>query len=214
MAQRRTLQAEPAPRLVDGDRLDRATFHARYEARPDIRRAELIEGVVRVASPARFSFHEEQASLMGWWLQSYQVFHPGLKVAGSPTIYLDDRNEVQPDALLFDPTSGRCRIRDDGYLEGAPELVIEVTASRAAYDLGPKMEAYRRNGVEEYVVWRVEDNAIDWFRLETGTYGRLEPDSDGVVRSRWFEGLSLDVPAMLRGDKRAVLAALGAGLAG
>jgi Uma2 family endonuclease len=74
-------------------------------------------------------------------------------------------------------------------VEGAPELVVEVTASRASYDLHDKLEAYRRNGVREYLVWRVDDRAVDWFVL-------------------W-----LDEAALLRGDLQAVLATLTRGTA-
>jgi hypothetical protein len=71
-----------------------------------------------------------------------------------------------------------------------------------------KKEAFRRNGVHEYVVWRVLDGAIDWFRLRDGAYVPLAPDADGVVESDEFPGLRLHLPSMLAGDLVAVLARL------
>ncbi len=102
--------------------------------------------------------------------------------------------------------------RDDDYVEGAPELIAEVAASSASYDLHNKLTVYRRSGVQEYIVWRTYDNRLDWFRLREGEYVLLEPDAEGVVRSEIFAGLWLDVPALLEGNLAQVLAVLQSGL--
>lgn len=198
------------PFLESGDRLTRAEFHRRYLTRPDIRRAELIEGVVYVPSPTRFTYHDEQAAAMVLWLGTYAARHPGVKAGSSATLILDDRNEVQPAAFLFRvQTEGfGARVNEQGYIEGAPQLVVEVAASSVSYDLHDKLEAYRRNGVLEYVVWRVLDARIDWFRLVGGRYVRAEPDARGVVESAHFPGLRLPVDRMLAGDRAGVLAEL------
>ena len=57
-------------------------------------------------------------------------------------------------------------------------------------------EAYRRNGVQEYIVWRVDDQGIDWFGLHEGDL-RVEPDGSGIIETSLFPGLRLDVDAML-----------------
>jgi Uma2 family endonuclease len=116
---------------------------------------------------------------------------------------------VQPDACLWRPEPGGPRETDDGYLEGAPQLIVEVASSSVSYDLHQKKEAYRRNGVREYVVWRVLDRAIDWFRLQGHQYLPIEPNADGLIESEQFPGLKLLVTSMLDGDLAAVLAALG-----
>jgi hypothetical protein len=54
--------------LETGDHLTREEFHRRYSARPDIKRGELVEGVVYVASPARFDRHGEPHGLVVLWL--------------------------------------------------------------------------------------------------------------------------------------------------
>ena len=59
------------------------------------------------------------------------------------------------------------------------------------------LNAYRRNGVKEYLVWRVYDNAFDWFVLERADYRKLEPNEKGILESQTFIGLSLDVQALL-----------------
>jgi Uma2 family endonuclease len=199
------------PELESGDRLSRAEFHRRYCLRPDIKKAELVNGVVYVGSPVRWDRHSKQNVLAVHWLATYAIDRPDLGVGDNATVELSDDDEVQPDAMLFrlaGPTTG-ARVTEKGYIEGTPELVMEIAASSVSYDLHDKMESYRRAGVPEYVVWRVIDGAIDWFRLENGVYVRIAPDADGIIESATFPGLRLNVPAMLAGDTAAVLAALG-----
>src|SRR5215207_2809249 len=199
------------PVLESGDRLTREEFHRRYEARPDIRKAELVLGVVYVASPTRFNQHSDPHSLAGTWARVFAAKTPGLRVGEEATVYLDADNEVQPDVLLFwDPPRGEgARRREDDYIEGPPLLVVEVANSSASYDLYEKKEAYRRAGVPEYIVWAVRDRRITWLHLRGGEYAALEPNADDIIESLVLPGLRLDVEAMLAGDTAAVLAAIG-----
>jgi hypothetical protein len=81
------------------------------------------------------------------------------------------------------------------------------------YDLHDKLRAYQRNGVCEYVVWRVWDRAIDWFVLREGRYERLPLNSSGHYQSEVFPGLWLDPAALVRGDLAHVMTVLQQGLA-
>jgi Uma2 family endonuclease len=148
------------------------------------------------------------------WAGNYSVGTPGVLVGSDATVRLDLDNEPQPDVcLLIDPSrGGKARIDEDDYINGAPEFVAEVAASTVSHDLGPKLTAYRRNGVEEYLVWRVQDAAIDWFVLREGRFDRLVADADGVTRSVVFPGLWLDAAALLAGDLVRVHAVLRDGL--
>ena len=196
--------------LESGDRLTRDEFERRYCTRPDIKKAELIEGVVYVASPVRIPQHAEPHGYMVFWLNAYRVNHPDCRVADNGTIRLDPDNEPQPDVMLFraPDNGGQARIDEDGYLVGAPELVVEISASSASYDLGAKKEAYRRNGVQEYIVWQILELRIDWFRLANGAYQSVAANQAGVIESEVFPGLRLNVSAMLEGDLAAVQSAL------
>lgn len=196
--------------LESGDRLTRAEFHRRYGAHPEIRKAELIEGVVYVASPVRQGVHGQQSSEVITWLGVYKSRTAGVNVGDSSTVYLDADNEVQPDACIYwDPPRGSgARLTEDGYLEGPPQLVVEVAASSASYDLHDKLQAYRRAGVLEYIVWQVLIRKLSWFRLHEGRYLPVEPDAEGIIESSIFPGLRLAVPALLAGDLAGVLAAL------
>jgi Uma2 family endonuclease len=145
-------------------------------------------------------------------LWTYKMAVTGVLLGNEPTVRLDWDNEPQPDIVLF-RLGGNARIDEDGYISGAPELVVEISASTTSYDLHDKKRAYQRNGVKEYIiVWRTFDRAIDWFVLEDGRYVVMEPDEQGVLRSREFAGLWLNVEALLAGDMQRGLKTLQEGM--
>ncbi|MFN0109583.1 MAG: Uma2 family endonuclease [Blastocatellia bacterium] len=203
------------PPLEQGDYLTRAEFEHRYLAMPGVKKAELIEGRVHMPSPVRRKSHGEPDSALITWLGVYRALTPGVRCANNATVRLDDSNEPQPDAdLRIDEAyGGQATVSNDDYLEGAPELVIEIAASTAAYDLHDKLAAYRRNGVREYIVWATLDTQVQWFSLESGADERLPADNQGVIRSRVFPGLWLDVTALLQDDLAQALRCLQQGLA-
>ena len=202
------------PRLENGDRLTRCEFERRYAAVSEKFKAELIEGVVYVASPVRVRNHGRPHAQVMTWLGVYYVATPGVDFADNTTTRLDLDNEPQPDALLrIEPeVGGRSRITEDDYIEGAPELIVEIAASSASYDMDAKLNAYRRNGVQEYIVWQIYENQIAWFCLQDDEYVRLQPNPTGVIHSRIFPGLWLAVDALLRGGLATVLTELQKGL--
>jgi Uma2 family endonuclease len=202
------------PPLENGDRLTRAEFERRYAAMPHLRKAELIEGVVYVPAALRFKSHAQPHSNLMGWLWTYQIVTPGVELGDTPTVQLDADNEPQPDAVLLinEQAGGQSRITSEDYVEGAPEFVAEVAASSAAYDLYDKKRVYQRNGVQEYIVWQVFEQKIDWFVLDEGRYVSLQPDAEGTIRSRMFPGLWLAVPALVQGNMAEVLRVLQAGL--
>lgn len=201
--------------LEPGDRLTRAEFERRYEAMLYLTKAELIEGVVYMPSPVRQRRHGRPHAHLIAWLVQYEAGTPGVEVGDNSTARLDLDNEPQPDALLLidQARGGQARIGTDDYIEGAPELVAEIASSSASYGLHTKLHVYRRSGVREYIVWRVLEQAVDWFVLRDGQYEPLLPGSDGVLRSEVFAGLWLDPAALLRGDIAAVLTAVQQGMA-
>lgn len=202
------------PPLESGDRLTRTEFEHRYQAMPQIKKAELIEGVVYLASPVRATRHGRPHAQIITWLGTYWAATPSVDVQDNATVRLDADNEPQPDALLrLEPeVGGNSRISDDDYIEGVPELIVEIAASSASYDLNDKLNAYRRNGVQEYIVWQIYENRLNWFYLKEGRYVSLEPDATGVIRSQVFPGLWLSVNALCQGNIAEVLAILQQGL--
>jgi len=203
------------PPLENGDLLSRAEFERRYTAMLHLKKAELIEGIVYMASPLRFEPHAEpHANLIGW-LWSYKIATPGVRLGDNPTVRLDLDNELQPDAVLLIDAQrgGQSRLSKDGYIEDAPELIAEIAASTASIDLHDKKRVYRRNGVKEYLVWQVMEERFDWFSLQDGEYISVAPNAEEIIRSQVFPGLWLAVSALLAGDMVQVIATLQTGLA-
>lgn len=205
--------AQRIPRLENGDRLSRDEFERRSQAMPQLKKAELIEGVVHMPSSVSQRDHSGPHFRLNTWLGFYAAHTPGVEGGDNGSIRLDLDNEPQPDGFLRYQAGGRSTISADGYVEGAPELVAEVAASRVSIDLGPKLNAYRRNGIQEYVVWRVLDEAIDWFELRSGQYEPLPLSPEGWYKSNVFPGLWLDPAALIRGDQLEVLRVTQRGIA-
>ncbi|BDI14382.1 hypothetical protein ANSO36C_01840 [Nostoc cf. commune SO-36] len=202
------------PLLENGDKLNLYEFERRYNAMPNLKKAELIEGIVYMPAALRFRSHGQPHGWILTWLGTYEVATPGVALGVEPTVRLDLDNEPQPDAvLLINPEAGgQARLSDDDYIEGAPELIVEIAASSVAIDLHAKKQAYRRNGVKEYIVWQVLDQKLTWFYLEQGEYVELAADSNGILRSQVFPGLWLGVAELLAGNMQSVLAVLQTGL--
>jgi hypothetical protein len=65
------------PPLENGDKLTRHEFEQRYHAMPNLKKAELIEGVVYVASPLKIKSHGEPHAYIMTWLGVYKAATPG-----------------------------------------------------------------------------------------------------------------------------------------
>ena len=202
-----------SPPLVAGQRLDRVTFHERYERMPPNTRAELIGGVVYMPSPLS-SGHGFVNIPVAYWIGHYQGSTPGVGGTINASILLDDLGEPQPDTtLLILPGYGGETRNEHKYIAGAPELIVEIALSSRSIDLGPKLQDYERVGVREYVVVALEPDEVFWFVHREGRYVRLEPDEDGLLRSEVFPGLWLDAKALFRYDIAQLRASLDRGLA-
>jgi Uma2 family endonuclease len=206
------LPAPIVPPLQNGDRLTRDEFERRYAAMPRVKKAELVEGVVYMPSPVstenHASPHFDLASVLG----AYRMATPGVQGGDNGTVRLDLDNEPQPDLFLriAEDCGGQSRI-EEGYVVGAPELIAEIAASSASYDLHDKLNAYRRNGVREYVVWRVLEQEIDWFILREGRFERLSVIG-GQFHSQVFPGLWLDPVALVKRQLSQVAEVIQSGL--
>src|SRR5581483_9962699 len=97
------------------------------------------------------------------------------------------------------------------YIEGAPELFVEIALSSRAIDLHAKRQDYARYGGLEYVVACLREQQLRWFDLRAGQ--ELPLDADGVCRVRTFPGLWIDSGALFADDYGRALATLEQGLA-
>ena len=138
--------------LESGEFMHSREFLRRYERMPQLKKAELIEGIVYMGSPVSTN-HAIPDGIIHGWLLLYASRNPGVQFMPNATVILDAENTVQPDALLrrLPEHGGLTRVNEAGYLAGPPELIVEVAASSASIDLRDKRRAYCRNGVREYL---------------------------------------------------------------
>jgi hypothetical protein len=203
------------PPLESGDRMTRAEFERRYANMPALKKAELINGIVIMGSPVRYMQHGRPHATAVGWLVYYTGRTPEAELADNTTLRLDEENEPQPDLLLRIPRDrgGTSWGEPDGYLRGPVELIVEIAASSVSVDAHDKLDAYRRNSVPEYLLWRTDDAAVDWFVLRDGRYEPIAVSTDGFLKSQTFHGLWLDPAALLRGDLPRLFAVLDQGTA-
>jgi Uma2 family endonuclease len=208
----RAMTHEAPASLVEGQRLDQPTFHALYRAMPPRTRAELIDGVVHMPSPAGLEHGEAYIPVMVW-LDYYAEKTPGVRALAGATTILGWTSEPEPDALLrILPECGGRTSNEGGFVHGPPELVVEISKATRYIDLGPKLDVYARSGVLEYVVRAIDPDAVYWFAQENGALVRRAPsEADGLYRSVVFPGLWLDPAALLAGDRPRIRAVVDQG---
>ncbi|MGA2741102.1 MAG: Uma2 family endonuclease [Bryobacteraceae bacterium] len=200
------------PGLVTGERLTVEEFLRRWEELPELKNAELIDGVVYAPSPVSLD-HGSLDFSIHWWLAHYAQATPGCK-GGSNSTWLMLGSAPQPDAFLrILPSRGGQSRNERQFGAGAPELVVEICVTSSEVDFGPKLALYQRAGVQEYITVEGLGRRMIWRVLENGVYVAQTLPPDGIVRSQVFAGLWLDVAAFWADDGAKVLAALNAGLA-
>ena len=201
-----------APPLANGDKMTRDEFLSRWELHPEIKKAELIGGIVYMPSPLTVS-HGSADDDVGGWLFNYRIQTPNVDGATNvTTLLLED--SPQPDRhLRIVPECGGKSWIEGKSLAGPAELMAETCLSSKSYDLHQKYHLYEAAGVQEYLAVLLHEREIRWHILVGGRYELLPPDADGIWRSRVFPGLWLDGEALLRRDMPAVLAKLQDGIA-
>jgi Uma2 family endonuclease len=201
------------PPLENGDHLDQKTFHARYEAMPPETRAELIGGIVYMSSPLKRPHGRYHSKIMTW-LGTYEAATPGTESLDNTTAILGSESEPQPDAFLviLPECGGQTRENASEYLEGPPELVVEVASSTESIDLYSKRRDYEKAGVKEYLVVALRQKRVFWFVRRRGRFKELALDPDDLLRSLTFPGLWLDPQALLHRDLRRMLEVLHRGI--
>jgi Uma2 family endonuclease len=176
------------PELHSGDHMTREEFHRIYERMPENFKAELIGGIVYVASPMRRP-HGTNHLFLSAVVTAYSANTIGVEAGDNTTILLGREDEPQPDLYLriLEEYGGNSKVTKDEYIEGSPEWIAEVAHSSKAIDLNLKKFDYRRNHIQEYVVMSLKERKLRLFDLSADK--ELHPDPDGIYRMRAFPGL-------------------------
>ena len=198
--------------LVNGERMKQPEFHRRYSEYETDGKWELVGGIVYMASPLKRT-HSRYDGEIGFLLETYRRATPGVEVLHNATAILGEESEPQPDLgmWILPEYGGQSRTNADDYVEGAPELVVEIAHSRRNIAMHGKRKDYEHTGVREYLVVCREEQEIHWFHSLSG--GSIRPNRQGVSRSRVFPGLWFDLAALLRFDSARLMEVLQQGLA-
>jgi Uma2 family endonuclease len=200
---------EAFPLLATGYHLSAEEFHNRYQQLPEREHAELIEGIVYMASPIS-RLHSVPHSTINGLCWVYAAETPGVESSGNGTVRLDGKNEYEPDGYVRQ-VKGQTKEEGD-YLAGSPEFVYEISNTTLAMDLHEKFAVYERNGVREYLVWQVQEKKIELFQRTSGTFAKVQADANGILESRALPGLWFDTKAILKADNKGALETLERGL--
>lgn len=199
--------------LRTGDHLGQKAFHDLYKRTPDGFKAELIEGIVYVASPVTY-WHGRPHARLNLWLGLYSDDTPGTDALNDTTHILSDDSEPQPDLCLrvTEEYGGQSAENAEGMIVGPPELVVEIAYSSASIDLHAKRRAYGTAGVKEYVIALADPVKVVWFTQGRKGFMELKPGHDGVFRSKVFPGLWLDPDSVFHQTGRRMSSVLRSGL--
>lgn len=202
------------PPLENGEHLDQKTFHERYAAMPEKIKAELIGGRVYIMASPVLVPHSGAHSLLVLWLGNYHLSTPGTQVLANASTILGDDSEPQPDISLrvLPEFGGQTRV-DEGWLTGAPELVVEVASATESYDLHEKRAVYAEHNIREYLVYAARQRRVYWWTRGDRGFFELAADEAGVFKSVVYPGLWLDAQALVLEDAEKMNRTLQQGLA-
>ena len=218
VASKPIISARGLPELYSGDRMTREEFHRIYQQTPENFKAELIGGIVYVASPLKIPHGTSHPYLAtAFFLCAGKT--PGVEVGDNTTILLGEEGEPQPDLYLriLPDYGGQSKTTideengEDEFVDGAPELIAEIAHSSVAIDLHAKREDYRRYGVREYFVLSLKEQQLRWFDLPNDQELRIR--DDGILRAKTFPGLWIHGPALLAKNVEQFMGTLHQGLA-
>lgn len=170
-------------RIEDFEVLDRAGAFA------DFKKVELIEGMI-VGMSAEFRLHTFVKSQLMYRLQA------ALEAAGSrfcavvePTLALPPYNLPEPDVAVVNAPMERDYFRIEHVA-----MVIEVSDSTLANDLGAKLALYARHGIPEYWVIDLAEKIVHqfWIASAEGFCERRSIPLDGALPVATMPDLEID----------------------
>jgi len=193
---------------LDLDETKRYTY-ADYLTWFDDKRRELIDGFIRLMSPAPNTRHAKISIKLAHRLVTFiekrkgncELFHApfDVRLPNNKQETADDKiyTVVQPDICLVCDLS---KIDKDGCL-GAPDLVIEIQSpSTTRYDAIEKYAVYEKAGVPEYwLVYPIEGEIIVYVLQKTGKYDHgTTYKYDAKVPVKALKGLTIDLEDLFK----------------
>lgn len=153
-----------------------------------------------VMSPSPTSNHQILTARLYKLIDSYleQSNIGGICLFAPLDVHLDDENIFQPDLLYITEARKAELIKD--YIEGAPDLIIEILSpSTAYYDLRQKKDIYERYGVREYIIIDPIQLNAEVYSIENGQFLLSQKATiSEVVQSRLLKGFEIDLAILFK----------------
>ena len=168
-----------------------ATVEDFYALVPDRQKADLLDGVIYVASPD--TYHGDQyTNFLARLLAGFCEARDLGKVFGSRFAFrLSPHRCPEPDVAVV--LASRLHLVDDHGMTGGPDVAVEVVSRDSrTRDYRDKRRIYEESGVSEY--WLVDPikGRADFLVLEAGKYQSAVLDDGSIFRSRVLPGFFLD----------------------
>jgi len=168
-----------------------------YALVPDGRKADLIDGVIYMASPDSRRAND----LTGFVYRLFEGFVEARDIGGKVffsrfACRISEFNAPEPDVGYVRPE--RADLVEDGGLRGAPDIAVEIVSRESRRrDYEDKRGLYEESGVAEYWIIDPIQQRVEFLVLQEGRY-RLAPlEQNRLFRSRALSGFWIDVDWLL-----------------
>ncbi|KGK87427.1 DNA-binding protein [Desulfosporosinus sp. HMP52] len=157
-------------------------------------RFEIMEGFL-VKEPSPSLQHQRLSRELGRRLMTFfEEYDPEGELFFAPLdVTLSNSNVVQPDILFI--SGARREIMRQQRIDGACDLVVEIMSpTNRRKDRLQKMEIYRKAGIPHYWIVDPEENTLETFRFNDGSYTLVFAGGPGDEFTHPdFPGLDLDL---------------------
>ena len=172
---------------------DLVTFEEFCQVIQDGQKADLIDGVVYMASPDTFEANDINGFLWSLLRMYNSAKNLGGTVLGSRyACRIDALNAREPDVVYVSLT--RRALADRLGFQGGPDVVIEIVSRDSRHrDYHLKRDLYEDAGVTEYWIVDPRERMFTALHLEHEKFAEMPISSDGVLRSQAIAGFWLRV---------------------
>ena len=176
---------------------DLVTVDEFYSLVPDGRKADLIDGVIYMASPDSHRANK----LTGFVYRLLQEFLEARGIGGDVVFSryafrLSEFSAPEPDVAYV--RSERVGLMEEGGMRGGPDIAVEVVSRESRRrDYDDKRRLYEEAAIPEYWIIDPIQERVEFLVLEEGRYQLVPLEENRLFRSRALPGFWIDVDWLL-----------------
>lgn len=176
---------------------DWITVEEFYSLVPDDQKADLLDGVIYLASPDS----RRANNLTGFLFSLLAMYNDAKAIGGAVFITrfafrLSKYCAPEPDVAYVRPE--RVHLVHEGGMREGPDIAVEVVSRESRQrDYRRKKQVYQKAGVEEYWIIDPLEDRTEFHRLEQGRYKLVPLEANHLFRSQVLPGFWLDVNWLL-----------------